>query len=379
MCHEDNQVLAIRLSRQRREEALNWTRQQQFRKNERVSLEMGSYSMSCSLDVRVRPFQLQMILKLAFCTQLCEICLQFCPANTKPEALQFVWTRVFRLSPHACATSSFESEHVGEDLRKLSPFLKVWPPSPLCIRSLRGTGLLFLGVLIVDLANSPHISLNCHKWIVNIVIVNPLHSWQQWCLWHRFTKVDTEVYFILAEYLKYSVAELQSGCRLKLILMQSVALMLLILIQDLMLALAVSYCLPLRTFSAPPAVTRKHTFGGWSRQQNSTTDVKPAKRNPQVQHSVCHSSGLWSLDQRCSRQTEVGASALCRVPAAQVSHLLRQASTRQFYGECGTSSWVCTSLKVAQVNRNAAGLSGRVLSPNTCPSLQCIRQIWAGY
>lgn len=153
--------LASWLSRQRREEALNWTRQQQFRKNELVSLEMGSYSMSCSLDVRVRPFQLQMILKLAFFTQLCEICLQFCLANTKPEALQFVWTRVFRLSPHACATSSFESEHVGEDLRKLSPFLKVWPPPPLCIRSLRGTArhLLFIGVLIADLANSPQLLL----------------------------------------------------------------------------------------------------------------------------------------------------------------------------------------------------------------------------
>lgn len=120
--------LAVWLSRQRTEEALNCTRQQQFNKDELISSEIGLYSVSCSQDVRVHPFKLQMIPNRAFLTRLCEICLQFCITNTEPEALQYVWTRAFRLSPHACATSSFESEHVGEDLKKLSPFLKVWPP-----------------------------------------------------------------------------------------------------------------------------------------------------------------------------------------------------------------------------------------------------------
>lgn len=112
--------------------------------------------MSCSLDVRVHPFKLQRIPNLAFFTRLCEICLQFCITNTEPEALQYVWTHAFRLSPHACATSSFESEHVGEDLKKLSPFLKVWPPPPLCMRSLRDTDrrLLFVSALIEDPAST---------------------------------------------------------------------------------------------------------------------------------------------------------------------------------------------------------------------------------
>lgn len=99
-------------------------------------------------------------------------------------------------------------------------------------------------------------------------------------------------------------------CWLKLNLNQSVALMVLILIPDLLLlsALAVSYCLPLRTFSAPP-LSHTNTFSGLesATKFNNKSQASPKKAPPQ--HNVLHSSGLWSLKQRCSCGTAVRASA----------------------------------------------------------------------
>lgn len=109
--------------------------------------------MSCpwmcrSIHLNYRTVAFQVILNLVFFTQVCEICIQFCITNIKPEALQCVWTRVFKRSPHACTTFSFEKEHVGEDLKK-SPFLKIWSPPLLCISRLRDTGhhLWFTGTI----------------------------------------------------------------------------------------------------------------------------------------------------------------------------------------------------------------------------------------
>lgn len=86
--------------------------------------------------------------------------------------------------------------------------------------------------------------------------------------------------------------------------------MFLILIPDLLLrsTLAVSYCLPLRTFSTP-LLSHSNTFSGLesATKFNNKSQASPKKLPPQ--HSVLHSSGLWSLNQRCSCRTAVRASA----------------------------------------------------------------------
>lgn len=123
--------------------------------------------------------------------------------------------------------------------------------------------------------------------------------------------------FILEEYLK---CELQLECWRKDILMQSVALMLLILIPDLLLrsTLAVSYCLPLRTFSAP-LLSHTNTFSGLE-SATKFSQANPKKPRP-PQHSLLHSFCLRSLNQRCSCRTAVRVSAyFYRAPAAHRSH-----------------------------------------------------------
>lgn len=113
---------------------------------------------------------------------------------------------------------------------------------------------------------------------------------------------------------------------------------------------------------SPPAATHKHTFRAGV--GNKIQQPKWAQRIPPPQHSVLHSSGLWSLDQRCSCQTAVGASALFL--SGSKSHT---SSSRLWLGSimenvmgCGTSSCVCADLKVAEVNRNAEGLWASAVS-----------------
>lgn len=121
--------------------------------------------------------------------------------------------------------------------------------------------------------------------------------------------------FILEEYLKCE-------CWLKLILMQSVALMLLILIPDLLLCspLAVSYCFPLRAFSAH-LLSHTNTFSGLESATKFNNKSQASSKKPPPQHSVLHSSGLRSLNQRCNCRTAVRSLCLFyRAPAAHKSH-----------------------------------------------------------
>lgn len=229
------------------------------------------------------------------------------------------------------------------------------------------------------------ISLNGHKLIPIAVrpTVNALHSWQRWCLWHRFTEVDTEVCFILEDYLK---REVQSECRLKLILMQSAALMLLILIQDLMLlsALAVSYCLPLRTFSAP-LLPHTNTLSGLesATKFNNRSEASPKNTPSAAQHFAFS----WPLESRPEVQPSDSSWSLCPFFVEfQVSHLLQQALTRQHYGERDGMRDILLWLESRQLEsgwgeqKYSRSLGEcRLGTPANVSSASTDDQTWAGY
>lgn len=87
--------------------------------------------------------------------------------------------------------------------------------------------------------------------------------------------------FILEGYLKCE-------CWLKLIWMQSVAVMLLIPIPDLLLRslLAVSYCFPLRAFSAH-LLSHTNTFLGLESATKFNSKSRASPKKPPPQYSIC--------------------------------------------------------------------------------------------
>lgn len=70
------------------------------------------------------------------------------------------------------------------------------------------------------------------------------------------------------------------------------------------------FILCLRGHSQPPCCHTQIHFQGWSQQQNPNNKSQASPKKPPPQHSVLHSSGLWSLNHRCS----------CWAPAAHKSH-----------------------------------------------------------
>lgn len=131
----------------------------------------------------------------------------------------------------------------------------------------------------------------------------------------------------------------------------------------------------------PPCCRTQTHFQGWSQQQNSTTKVKRVQRNSHCSTAFCiHPAfGVSTRGAAVGQQSEP-LPFLSGSRSSQVSHLHLQALTQQHYGECEgirDPFCDCTSLKVVQVNRNAAGLAGWLQSLEddtwkTCQSLQCI-------
>lgn len=205
------------------------------------------------------------------------------------------------------------------------------------------------------------IPLNCYKRTPNPLrsTVNYLRSWQSRCPWHRLTKVLTEMCFILEEHLKCAVGVLaeaifKSVCCVDGVDSNSRS--------PASLCLAVSYCLPLRTFSAPP-LSHTNTFSGLksATKFNNKSQASPKKAPPQ--HSLLHSSGLWSLKQRCSCGTAVRASA-SSIHFPQLTSLTPPAAaglTQQQREGIHHLVCDCASLKVVEVNGLAAGLGERSL------------------
>lgn len=154
-------------------------------------------------------------------------------------------------------------------------------------------------------------------------------------------------------------------CWLKLNLNQSVALMVLILNPDLLLlsALAVSYCLPLRTFSAPHRCHTQTRFQGWSQQQNSTTKVKRVQRKPHRSTTFCIHPAFGASSRGAAVGQQSGPLPLLSTSrSSQVSHLQQQqvwlsSSVRG----SGTSSATVPAWKVVEVNGNASGQGERSL------------------
>lgn len=306
----------------------------------------------------------------------------------KPEALQRVWTGVFRLSPHTCTTVSSEKEHVGEDLKKLSPVLKVWPPPLLCLSSLREAGQCWFGMIWPGQSEvkrrdgsgsethagkewrmcrrwhtlTSRIPLNCYKLTPNPLrsTVNYLRSWQCRCPWHRLTKVLTEMCFILEEHLKCVVgvlaeAKIKSVCCVDGVDSNSRSL-----------ASLCFGCFLLFAFEdilSPPCCHTQTHFQGWSQQQNSTTKVKRVQRKPHRSTAFCIHPAFGASSRGAAVGQQSGPLPLLSTSrSSQVSHLQQQqVCLSSSVRGSGTSSATVPAWKVVEVNGNAAGLGERSL------------------
>lgn len=162
------------------------------------------------------------------------------------------------------------------------------------------------------------------------------------------------------------------------------ALMLLILIQDLVLlsALAVSYCLPLRTFSAP-LLPHTNTLSGLesATKFNNRSEASP-KNTPSAAQRFAF---IWPLESRPEVQLSDSSRSLCLFFVGfQVSHLLQQASTRQHYGECDGMRdillCVCRLESVWGEQKGSRSLGEcRLGTPAKVSSTSRDDQTWAGY
>lgn len=151
------------------------------------------------------------------------------------------------------------------------------------------------------------------------------------------------------------------------------ALMLLILIQDLVLlsALAVSYCLPLRTFSAP-LLPHTNTLSGLesATKFNNRSEASP-KNTPSAAQRFAF---IWPLESRPEVQLSDSSRSLClffcRVPSLTPPAAgFDSAALWRMWWDAGhppvcVPTWKCLRWTERQQ------VSGRVPSRNTCQSLQ---------
>lgn len=110
---------------------------------------------------------------------------------------------------------------------------------------------------------------------------------------------------------------------------------------------------------SPPAATHKHTFRAGVGNKIQQPKWSEPKEYPLRSTAFCiHLAfGVSTRGAAVRQQLEPLPFFFVRF---QVSHFLQQALTRQHYGECDGMRdillCVCADLKVAEVNRNAAGL-----------------------
>lgn len=139
---------------------------------------------------------------------------------------------------------------------------------------------------------------------------------------------------------------------------------------------------PFEGILSPPAVTHKYIFRAGVSNKIQQQKSSKFKETPTTAQCFAFIRPLESQPEvQLSDSSQEPLPFLSGSRSSQVSHLHQQALTQQHYGECDgirdLLEKVVSSLKVFQVNRNAAGLAGLVQSLEdnawkTCQSLQCI-------
>lgn len=151
--------------------------------------------------------------------------------------------------------------------------------------------------------------------------------------------------------------------------------MVLILIPDLLLlsALAVSYCLPLRTFSAPPAVTHKHIFRAGVSNKIQQQKSSESKESPTAAQ---HFAFIQLLEPQAEVKLWDSSQGLCLfypLPAAHKSHTSSSSrlASAAAWGDpaprmrlCQLEKWLrWTEMQQAWVSAASGGRRMKILPP----------------